>query len=447
MHWDGKILTDIKGKEKVHRVAVIITHGNFEQILAVPKVRSGSGMSIAQCVYDLLSDYKLLDKIEGICFDTTSTNTGRLNGAAVLLEQMLDRELLHVPCRHHILEIILRDIFEVKMEISTESPNVQIFESFKKKWSKINKNEYITGASDKKVKQKISVESINQMKQFCVKKLENKKLRGDYREFLELVLIFLGGKPNDRIFFREVGPTHHARWMNKAIYALKMYLFRSQCNLTAKQNDSLRDICIFLVVLYTKAWFECPYAVSAPNHDLNFIKKTIDFAKKDKVVSERVLAKFSNHLYYLSEEALGLAFFDKDVSIEEKRKMVLALERDSDNAKKLLVKPTELMNTFEQKQLSDFVTKNTMSFFERFKIPTEFLKNDPNEWAHSDDYSTAVEFLSKIHVVNDTAERNIKLFSDYNTILTNDEKDKQYLMFVVAEQRKLYPSCTKADLV
>lgn len=61
----------------------------------------------------------LLNKTVALCCDTTSSNLGRLKGAAVLIEQMIDKDLLYLPCRHHILELVLRAAFEIKMPAST----------------------------------------------------------------------------------------------------------------------------------------------------------------------------------------------------------------------------------------------------------------------------------------------------------------------------------------
>jgi len=44
----------------------------------------------------------------------------------------------------------------------------------------------------------------------------------DYRELLQLVLIFLGRKQLQGVTLRAPGPMHQARWMAKAIYSLKI---------------------------------------------------------------------------------------------------------------------------------------------------------------------------------------------------------------------------------
>lgn len=52
-----------------------------------------------------------------------------------------------------------------------------------------------------------------------------KKKKGNvkgFREFLELCLIFLGGNC-ENFHFCYAGAMHHARWLSKVIYSLKIY--------------------------------------------------------------------------------------------------------------------------------------------------------------------------------------------------------------------------------
>jgi len=86
IHWDSKILPDITGKANVDRLPVVATAPGLEQLLGVPALSSGIGLEISSAVYDNLQDWALLDKIQAFVIDTTASNTGRLNGACVLLE-------------------------------------------------------------------------------------------------------------------------------------------------------------------------------------------------------------------------------------------------------------------------------------------------------------------------------------------------------------------------
>lgn len=95
--------------------------------------------------------------------------------------------------------------------------------------------------------------------------------RDDYKEFLELVYIFLNGTLTYPMTFKAPGATHHARWMSKAIYCLKMYMFQKQFNVGSKKDLlGLGDVCIFISIVYVKAWFEAPCSIKAPVQDLNF---------------------------------------------------------------------------------------------------------------------------------------------------------------------------------
>lgn len=43
-----------------------------------------------------------------------------------------------------------------------------------------------------------------------------KNVRQDYKELLQLILVFLGADSQSNISFRMSGPIHHARWMATA---------------------------------------------------------------------------------------------------------------------------------------------------------------------------------------------------------------------------------------
>jgi len=70
---------------------------------------------------------------------------GRIKGAFVLLEHLLQHNILYVPCRHHIFEIVLRSVFEVKFGITTSGPDVPIFKRFREFWSKVNTTNFEPG--------------------------------------------------------------------------------------------------------------------------------------------------------------------------------------------------------------------------------------------------------------------------------------------------------------
>lgn len=133
MHWDGKLLPELLSRSKigkVERLPVIIVGNEIEKLLGVPKSESGKGTAMADVIYETLIDWNLADKVEAMCFGTTASNTGPYNGACHFLQQKIGRDLLPLACRHHIYEIFLRDVFELKLGKS-KSPEVAIFNRFK----------------------------------------------------------------------------------------------------------------------------------------------------------------------------------------------------------------------------------------------------------------------------------------------------------------------------
>ena len=106
LHWDGKLLENDSTGTKEERQAVLIsgtpayTEG---KLLGIPVVDDGTGKSQAQTALSLLDDWDVRNDIRAMVFDTCAANTGRVRGACSRLERTLNRRLLWLGCRHHIL--------------------------------------------------------------------------------------------------------------------------------------------------------------------------------------------------------------------------------------------------------------------------------------------------------------------------------------------------------
>lgn len=440
------MLPDLVGRSKVERIAVLVSYGGTSKFLGAPKLTSSSGENIAVAVHKLLTDWNLCDKVKAAGFDTTSSNTGVITGALVQMKELFGLEYLPLPCHHHIYEIVLRGVFETKMGKSS-APEVPAFERFMAEWKNLDKTQFKNGLEDPIVRSKISNDVCTDIKDFCHHQLSKIHCRSEYREFLELVLIFLGVDVDDRLKFRAPGPTSHARFMGKGIYDLKMFLFRDQFKLSAVQLKGIREMCIFIVRLYIKAWFCCMNPIAAPNLDFNFILDSILYAETDKVASEKILEKMSNHMWYLSEETIGLAFFDPNVSAEVKRKMVERLNSETPIVKLANGRKLQTPQDLPQYDLSAFVSKKTKIFFNRFGISDEFLNCDPLIWETNDEFQKGLLICQELPVVNDSAERGVKFFKDFNRVLTIDEEEKQLLYQIVESYRRKYPSYNKSCLM
>lgn len=163
--------------------------------------------------------------------------------------------------------------------------------------------------------------------EFAQNQLNDFQPRDDYKELLELAIIFLGEVPKRGVHFRAPGGMHRARWTAKDIYSLKIYLFRNQFKLPKQEESGIRQVCSFVVKIYIHSWSQSQSACSAPRNDLLLLKNLIEYENINKNISSCAMKQFLGHLWYLSEELIALAFFDDNVPLVTKKEMVLALKQ------------------------------------------------------------------------------------------------------------------------
>ena len=285
VHWDGKLLPDLTGKKNVDRLPILlVSFGGDTQLLSVPKLPSGTGLAQAEAVFQALKEWNVQDNVQALCFDTTSSNTGRINGACVIIEQLLGRDLLYLACRHHVLELIAGAAFK-KVLPSSSSPNAQLFKRFKENWEFIDQDKFEDASTDEVATS--GIEHVREeLKEFIERALTTEtQPRDNYRELMELTLLFLGGSPSRGTRFQAPGANHHARWMAKVIYTLKVWMFRSQFRLTSHEQKGLLDLCVFFSRIYVQAWITAPLAVKAPNSDLSLLKSLKEYANINDAIS------------------------------------------------------------------------------------------------------------------------------------------------------------------
>lgn len=286
----------------------------------------------------------------------------------------MEKNMLWLACRHHILEIMLDAVMSTALGPSS-GPDILIYKRFKNFWGQIDQTDYKTvtsGPSSLELVQSAAQDMIS----FAQNQLNVYQPRDDYKELLNLTIIYLGGIPEKGTSFRMPAGLHRARWMAKSIYCLKilllLFLFRHQFKLTKKEEKGIKDICNFTVTIYVKYWYQASVASSAPRNDLQLLKDLSLFENISPALSKVALKKILGHLWYLSEELISLAFFDDEITLDTKQKMVQALKN-----KGLDVSPKRISlgtKDIAGKNIEDFVSSNSFHFFEIVGIPSQFLQ-------------------------------------------------------------------------
>ncbi len=445
LHWDGKILPDIDGsKENVDRIAVIVTGNGQEKLLGIPKMDRGTGEAQVNACIEVIEKWNLRSQIKGLVFDTTASNTGLHKGACVGIEKALGTELVWIACRHHVMEVVLSNVFK-SLFGPAEGPSTALFQRFQKQWPSMNQDAYST-ASDELFQDPILKNMRQEMLVYLPGALEKQHPRDDYQEFLRLSFWFLGGHKGKEKF-RAPGPTHHARWMAKAIYALKIFLFKTQFKLTVRESQNITGLALFVSLVYVKQWNEAPLAIRAPLNDIEFLSNLKTYP--NKTVASKAHEAFSRHLWFLSEHLVGIALLDDRVSASIKEKMVQNLLRP---ALADIPRRVKLTSESEPLKLEDLVTERTTSFFDvlmeegKEKSQT-FLKKPPGQWTSDPVFKKFYELAAHMTVVNDVAERGISLIEKYNDTLTKNEEQKQFILRLVANHRRNFPTPSKTSLM
>lgn len=404
VHWDGKLIPDSVTCKRVDRLPIIVSNDKISKIISVPALEDGKGVTQANAIFKCLYEWNLTEKVEGVCCNTTNSNLGRIKGAASVLEQLLEKDLLVFACRHHILELLLRDCFEKNLH-GTSGPDVPFFKRFKTAWATIDTKNYKPGIENT-LNWDFSVK-FDDTQKFIDCYLEKQQPRDDYEELLRLSKAFLGPKCDMK--FCKPGAYHHARWIAKAIYSLKIYILREVFELSEKEKNGLYNICLFIVIIYIKYWYAAPLAIKAPNNDLNLVKDLFEYKVIDLNTAESSLKKFSIHLWYLNEELCAMSLFDNDMTISTKKKIILAMTKEDKNenvsSKRYMIKNILELEKLKYKDIDFFCNKNSINLFNRFKINTEFLYLNIEDWPNNDSYLKALSFFQNLKVVNDVSER------------------------------------------
>jgi len=159
---------------------------------------------------------------------------------------------------------------------------------------------------------------------------------------------------------------------------------------------------------------------------------------------------FSRHLWYFSEVLVGPSFFDDRIGADVKTQIVANFQIPASNqsVKRLNSPPEPLSAT----GLASCVTQRTVAIFDVLLLNEKmnaqnFLAKDLKEWNDDPSYQELKTSASKMKVMNDSAERAISLMQQYNSSLTKNEEQKQYLLHLVERHRKQYPTCSKSTLL
>lgn len=132
------------------------------------------------------------------------------------------------------------------------------------------------------------------------------------------------------------------------------------------------------------------------------------------------------------------ALFDDAVSDSEKEAIVEAFHENEGGDSPPVWAQVILQQSILRLKLSDFASKSSLRFFKVTGVDDSLLSKPVSTWKTNEKFLAGLKIVTHIKSVNDCAERAVRLISKYlsGNQLTKNEEQRQYLMLVVAEDRK-----------
>ena len=424
--FDGKTVK-LKGPAKMsNRFAVVINtigEDKNEKILAIPETSSGSGKAESEVVIGTLKENGIKTQVKVILFDTTSTNTSAEIGCCKFVEEYVGFPVLYCACRHHTSELIIGEAVVMILGV-TKDPGVKLFRRLKGDWDKLDLDPEHFTVMDRTDLPDWMVEEADKVLSWGLVALEEMEFfRGDYKECLQLAVLYLGGTVKN-FRMRYPGADSNARWMSKIIYFLKMALLESSFQTTEEEKKQIRSLAKFSAVAYVKYWLEVPLTVKAARNDLDqyiLMKKYEEYEpkltkvhknKKTGVITyePRLSGKMNRHEWYWTGQLVPLALCDEGLTAEEREELALAIHKTP----KIEIKTGKpKFPNLEYKlgeprpKLSSFVTENSWLIFQILGIEGDFLSVPMKYWPGLSEYKKFEYFCKNLPVLNDSAEVNI----------------------------------------
>lgn len=454
VHWDSKLIKDLSGRTQ-ERVAVLVSGSpnNPPKLLGISSIENATGTAQHDAVIELLDEWNVTKQIVALVFDTTASNTGKYKGCAAVIEKTLGHQILWLACRHHIYELHIKHVAEA-ITGKTISPSESLFKKFQSEWDSLDQSTddlRLFDWNNEQLDQDL-IDHAKDVLNWALDCLEKKTFpREDYLELTELTVVFLGGSLPRGIFkLKKPGANHHARFMAKAIYYIKIFMMSHRFELTLNETKEVERMAFFVGLFHSQAFLTSRLACSAPRNDIKYLRLMHRFKLVDFEAGNEAVRSCFRHLWYLTEELVIFCLFDEHLSPFWRSAVAKKLLNTPRPTTFLAGKPSFPKIYFNNSScafLTEFVGPKSWLLFKLCKMEheQEWLKLPVEYWHLMNDYIHLKQFISSLEVVNDAAERGIKIISDFKD-MCRDEEQQNYLFQVIEAHRETVKSFTKKNL-
>ena len=218
---------------------------------------------------------------------------------------------------------------------------------------------------------------------------------------------------------------------------------------TAAAKKEISEMSEFIALYYARWFLQASMTTCSPRFDLEAIWDMKKYSAVRCQLAEKCLKSMKHHTWYLHGSIIPFCLADPEVKEDEKREVAEKIhdilhdpsinEEEAADAFKYRKKDlSETFNLESKPNLSKFVDRSSRIVFDILdleKSDLDWLQLPPSLWHLMTPYKKFQYFISKLPVVNDAAERNVKLIQDF-VGTSCDESLRQDILLAVESKRK-----------
>ena len=140
LHWDEKFCKEVMGQDFGQgHIAVLLSGEGYEEglLIDLEGLPNGEGETLATVCYEAVVKCRCKENVKVLVFDTTSSNSGKWQGAATILQRdKFVRKLIMAACRKHIAELFVTPVDKLLFGES-KSGHFEDFKEFQTIWKKL----------------------------------------------------------------------------------------------------------------------------------------------------------------------------------------------------------------------------------------------------------------------------------------------------------------------
>ena len=192
-----------------------------------------------------------------------------------------------------------------------------------------------------------------------------------------------------------------------------------------------------------KLWIRASNGRDAPTLDLALYKDLLEMKSLFPEKTNAALKKLQNHTWYLTPEVAVFSFCSNMTSDLEKS--AIACKLLENKQKEFIPRKPDLPALHPDVSILN-ISSTSWLIFDKLELSGSFLNLPVCEWDSNVEYRKLMCYVSTVKVVNDAAERGVKLCSDI-IYETKNETTRNDMMQVIEYYRQTVKSTRKKNML